>query len=128
MYAGRYELIEARRANDDLINIPHEEGFYPYGLTIEPESEGASGGGDDGRYSFYLKIGNNLRSKMTTTDNDRVSFGPVMSTMMMPPPLVFELERGTMQALEGANKIELQDNSRLLLISGSNGRLKFERK
>lgn len=125
MYAGHYELIDARRVNDDPINIPHQEGFYPYTLTIEEAADSS------GKYTFSFKIGNSLRSTMTMStsgDGATVSFTPIMSTKMMPPPPVFELERFASRVLEGANTIDHSNATSRLSLSGSNGILIFEKK
>ena len=65
-------------------------------LTIKSEGEG--------KWRVQAKVANNM-SNMVTEENGVFTPGPVMSTRMMPPPELQELERKMSDLLSGLNKI-----------------------
>ena len=65
-------------------------------LTIKSEGEG--------KWRVQAKVANNM-SNMVTEEDGVFTPGPVMSTRMMPPPELQELERKISDLLSGLNKI-----------------------
>merc|ERR1711862_200586 len=94
-------------------------------------------GEEDGKASYNLgiKIGNNLRTRLMITSSGNesqektVEVGPVMSTMMMPPRELFDLEMFLSDAFPKTNRLELKEEEedvtklRLLLLDDSSDQI-----
>jgi hypothetical protein len=83
---------------------------------------------DDSNLRMVMKIGNNMRTQITLKGGDspesqQVEFGGVMSTMMMPKPDVWALEKYLSKVLPRVTKMDLVDGT--LLLTGDMGTVKY---
>jgi len=116
-FDNQFDLIEGKDAEGKHIDIPSEDG--PFVLRFEELPE------DDGPYKFSMKIGNVKSGSLSVKGTAAEMKAPLMSTMMMPPPAIFELEQAVSLVLEGVKTIEFVVGERLKL-SGTKGSLIFK--
>lgn len=94
MYEGDYRLTEIFDQDHKAVVFPAEDDFR-LSLTkgtADPESVKPEG---DSFYQFSLKLGNVIRAEIavaTDGTRDRVKFGRILSTRMMPPPALMAAE------------------------------------
>merc|ERR1712157_71978 len=94
-----------------MVNIPSPGNFAAQISEMDGDEDGKA------LYSFGIKIGNNLRTSVTmitsVENNDSqektIEVGPVMSTMMMPPRELFDLEMFLSDALPKSDRLELKE-------------------
>jgi len=115
MFCGQYKLAQILDEAGNSIDIPvREDGFT---LTIESLSSASE-------YRLGLKIGNVLGGSFKVDENQISSFGPIMSTMMMPPPEIYQLERTLNSMLPESQVIQLSDGK--LTFEGPKGVISFQ--
>lgn len=122
MYQGDYVFTEAYTENNAAVTFPPDSHFR---MRLSANSQAV-----DNEYSLSLKIGNSFAVKVTVTDSDtdcngdQVSLGPVMSTRMMPPPQLKQVEDAVNMILPAVSEMVLEDNK--LFLRGAKGRMIFE--
>lgn len=113
-FSGSYRLISGHDSTNNPIDLPHGDFLLQIKETNEAET-----------YKFYLKVGNSLSSTFTVeSDTNSVKFNPLLSTRMMPPQPLAELETQLSKMIPAMNKIQLDDNSQLTF-EGNHGSLQF---
>jgi hypothetical protein len=102
-FAGTWELSEMLDAESNSKPLPEGRTF----VRIEEVNEG--------QLKIFVKIGNNMRSTITLKGGDspesqEVSFGGVMSTMMMPAPELYEVEKYLSKTFPTVTKMEIKED------------------
>ena len=82
-------------------------------------------GPNENQYDFSLRVGNTLRCHVVKEDGGGVKIGPIMSTMMEPPPELREIESVLSSSLSKVESMELQDNTTLILSGADGSQLKL---
>jgi hypothetical protein len=108
-FAGTWELSEMLDADSNILLLPEGKTFD---VMIEEVEEG--------QLKIIVKIGNNMRSKITLMGGDspqsqEVSFGGVMSTMMMPAPELYVVEKFLSNTLPTITKMDITTEDKLVL-------------
>jgi hypothetical protein len=112
VYSGDYELVAAYDDKNVAVNIPSDI----FQLQMEAMNEN--------EYRFSLKLGNSLGGSMIV-DGNTARISDMYSTMMMPPPSIFELESAISSILPEVNKVGLDINT--LTLEGSQGKVIFQK-
>jgi hypothetical protein len=108
-------LTEAVNESGLPVNIPQGRDII---LNV-----GASA--NENQYDLSLRVGNVLRCHLTKDDGRVAKIGPIMSTMMEPPPELQEIETFLSISLSKVESMELQNNTSLILSGGDGSRLKL---
>jgi len=128
-YDGAYDLTAAFDENGASIDVPRKE--RPFTLQLSSKKDSSNDDEVEEAYDMTVRIGNTLGGTLEIMKSDpRVRVGPMRSTMMMPPPDVWELERHVTAMLPATTEIRLEkddDNNEILTLSGAKGSLVFER-
>jgi len=108
-FVGKWHLTEI--IDEDANSKPLPEGKV-FEAKIEEDA--------DDTLRVFIKIGNNMRSKVTivgegTPESQEVKMGNVLSTMMMPPPEVFAVEKFWSKTIPTVTKLEL-DGDKLTFV------------
>ena len=113
-YAGTYKLSSAFE-NGSPVHIPPGNFLLQVREADTPNV-----------YPFGIKIGNSLGSTFSVSgDDDRtVAVGLMRSTMMMPPPDMFELEKALSRIMPTLTSIQLEEDH--LVLEGDNAVLSFQ--
>merc|ERR1711892_466865 len=99
------------------------EGVYELEDVEKGEVKLAIKSEGEGKWRVQAKVANNM-SNMVTEENGVFTPGPVMSTRMMPPPELQELERKMSDLLSGLNKIYKDGDVLVIEGEGSSERFK----
>ncbi|KAL3931248.1 MAG: hypothetical protein SGBAC_011396 [Bacillariaceae sp.] len=112
-YVGTWTLAELTDAESNLKELPE-------GKTFEARiSEG-----DNGILQLGIKIGNNMRSRITlvgegTPESQEVKMGGVISTMMMPEASLFAVEKFLSKTFPTVTKLEIDGDKLKFVGEGS---------
>jgi hypothetical protein len=116
---GQYVLVEVYSQNNVAVLLPTTQQFR---LHIDTRQDASN------QYDVSITIGNSMSSRMTVIkdaadrkDEMKVSFAPVVSTRMMPPPALFRIEQALNFILADASVISLTSGT--MKIEGSKGGL-----
>jgi hypothetical protein len=116
---GQYVLVEVYSQNKVAVLLPTTQQFR---LHIDTRRDASN------QYDVSINIGNSMSSRMTVLeetpnrkDEMKVSFAPVISTRMMPPPALFRIEQALNSILPDASVISLTSGT--MKIEGSKGGL-----
>ena len=119
-YDGMFKLSEAEDEKRAAVKIPASQ--KSFAMVVRSESADS--------YKLSLRLGNTLHADMKIAESedahDGVQVGPIMSTMMMPPTAIFELEQFMSKELPKMTQIFLADEDNKLILEG-NSRIVFER-
>lgn len=106
LYVGKWKIVETY--DEQLAPVALPEGDFYMELSPNDNDE------DDDSLNAYMKIGNNMRTKIVFSasgggpDGDEISVGDLMSTMMMPPEPLFKLETYLSNTLPKMNLVQKQ--------------------
>ncbi|CAJ1947785.1 unnamed protein product [Cylindrotheca closterium] len=112
-YVGTWQLAE-------IIDAESNSKPLPEGKTFEARIEEA----DEGVLRMAIKIGNNMRTKISlvgegTPESQEIKMGGVMSTMMMPEASLFAVEKFLSKTFPTVTKMELDGDKLTLVGQGS---------
>lgn len=112
-----WKLVEAVNESGTAVTFPENHDIV---LHLDTPNET--------QYQLSLRVGNTLRCSATKDKGDSVKVGPIMSTMMEPPPELREIETFLSSSLPSVTSIDLKEAS-VLVLSGSSSQMKlvFER-
>jgi hypothetical protein len=119
VYEGKYFLLEVFDGQDEPVQLPIGR-FDMQVSRVESETEAD-------RYRFSLKVGNVLGGgfEVDQADNTQIKFGPIRSTMMMPPKEVYDLEIKLAKMLPASTSLQTQGDT--LEFKGVEGRVAFKK-
>eukprot|EP00523_Entomoneis_sp_CCMP467_P012733 CAMPEP_0168797974 /NCGR_PEP_ID=MMETSP0725-20121227/17629_1 /TAXON_ID=265536 /ORGANISM="Amphiprora sp., Strain CCMP467" /LENGTH=129 /DNA_ID=CAMNT_0008849301 /DNA_START=75 /DNA_END=464 /DNA_ORIENTATION=- len=118
---GDYKLIKMEDKNGEQIPLPSD-----FSMHILHDEKMALN-----QYRIALKIGNTLGGMLTLDAPDDTSkkmpakIGPLMSTMMMPPPEIFHVEQCASKIVPSMQELSYSGSE--LIFHGTEGTLRFER-
>ena len=112
-YVGTWQLAE-------IIDAESNSKPLPEGKTFEARIEEA----DEGVLRMAIKIGNNMRTKISlvgegTPESQEIKMGGVMSTMMMPEASLFAVEKFLSKTFPTVTKLELDGDKLTFVGQGS---------
>lgn len=128
--AGTYVLSELYDEHSSSIPIPPKEeafGADKYLELVIESADSATATGADEHYRFFMVVGNNLAGSMTVTEGNKIKIGPIRSTMMMPPPKVWEIEKQVSKTFPEVTTLAVDATSLTLEGSGA-GKMVFRRR
>mmetsp|Transcript_11095 Transcript_11095/g.17179 ORF Transcript_11095/g.17179 Transcript_11095/m.17179 type:complete len:192 (+) Transcript_11095:31-606(+) len=82
---------------------------------------------DDSNYNLGVKVANSLRAHINVDENNKLEMGPVMSTRMMPPPELREMEDFLSEHLPTLENIYFEDDENHLKLTGPRVELMMKR-
>ena len=119
---GDWNIVEIFDENDAPVSFPQDRTFT---MNMKPE-EDRDHNPTDG-YKFGIKVGNRLMGHIDyDMDDDSYTFGPIMSTMMMPEEPLWKLEVILTNTLPKVTQIQMDTDDALEFI-GDGGQIKFDR-
>lgn len=118
-YTGRYKLLDVVDQNGNQTDYPEDEKFF-LTLELDPRGDQAT------EYIISTKIGNIMRGEVEIGEDGTASGGPIMSTKMLPPADIRELEQVLGEILWTLNDIDLE--GRDLTLTGRRGTAWYRKK
>ena len=106
-FVGDWDLTQTLDEESHQRALPPEQNFQ---FHIEEHMEGL--------LTLSTRLGNTMRTKITlkggaSPESQQVEIGNVLSTMMMPAPEVFEVEKYLSKTLPTITKMEIRDGQLL---------------
>mmetsp|Transcript_30257 Transcript_30257/g.72587 ORF Transcript_30257/g.72587 Transcript_30257/m.72587 type:complete len:140 (-) Transcript_30257:50-469(-) len=111
-YVGTWNLA-------DIIDAESNSKELPEGKTFQAKIEE----GEENQLRMFIKIGNNLRTKINlgegTDESREIKMGGVLSTMMMPEASLFAVEKFLSKTFPTVTKMELDGDKLTFVGEGS---------
>eukprot|EP00429_Kryptoperidinium_foliaceum_P020268 CAMPEP_0176033244 /NCGR_PEP_ID=MMETSP0120_2-20121206/16418_1 /TAXON_ID=160619 /ORGANISM="Kryptoperidinium foliaceum, Strain CCMP 1326" /LENGTH=128 /DNA_ID=CAMNT_0017366569 /DNA_START=204 /DNA_END=590 /DNA_ORIENTATION=- len=109
-FIGKWEIVEALDGEMNPFSLPDGNYF----MTLQDAGDGET-------LSASIKVGNSMRTRIQFTgsseEGDTIQVGGLMSTMMMPPAKLFQLEQyfsKTMPKMDLVQKETVEDETRMV--------------
>ena len=121
-YEGLYQLTNLYDSETGQVTLPERV----ITVRFQPGQPGTH------EYAVGIKVGNSMGCTATVSesseeDRDAVSMGPVRSTMIMPPPEQYAVEKALSKMLPKMEYIHLEEADERLVLEGSGGTMQCVR-
>jgi len=113
-YAGTYTITQLYDSELGQVALPKE-----FKLRMQPA--------ENNHYNLSMKLGNSMGgtvvvSESTEVGRDAVSAGPMRSTMMMPPPDIYNVEKAVNKIIPAVEFIYIDGN--VVVFEGPKGSMR----